>query len=237
MGSRTGLSDEQEPQPDELRRKGVVRDYTETILICVLVLIFVRTFVFQQSDIPSGSMEDTILVGDTILVNRFLFSPTGSDLGRRLLPTREVRRGDVIVFKHPDTPEVEYIKRVVGIPGDRVLVRDGYVYVNGEAVDEPFVGPLYRAPEPNGRPFGPVLVRPGHYFVMGDHRNSSSDSRVWGQVPHALIKGRAFMILFSTSGRPPAGQDASQVTPASFLKKLFNLVFRARWDRAFTAIR
>ena len=93
------------------------------------------------------------------------------------------------------------------------------------------------APEPGGGAYGPELVRPGHYFVMGDHRNHSSDSRVWGQVPHELIKGRAFMVLFSTGAALPEGETPGQVTPVSLVRKLFNLVFRARWDRAFTAIR
>jgi signal peptidase I len=218
-------------------RKSVVREYVETILICVLILLFPRTFVFQQSEIPSSSMEDTVLTGDYILVNRFLFAPTSFDFERKLLPIRDIRHGDVIVFKHPDTPEVDYIKRVVGLPGDRILVRDGYLWVNGKLVDEPYVGPLYRGPEPGGGTFGPVVVKPGHYFAMGDHRNMSADSRVWGQVPHQLVKGRAFMVLFSTYARPPADEPVGQVSPKSLGRKLINLVFRARWDRSFTAIR
>jgi signal peptidase I len=233
MGSRTGFTDGREARAGT--RKSVLREYAETILICVLVLIFVRTFIFQQSEIPSGSMEDTILIGDYILVNRFLYAPTSFDWERALLPTRDIRRGDVLVFKHPDFPAVDYIKRVIGLPGDSVSVRQGYVYVNGERLDEPYVGPLYRAADT--APYGPVDVEPGHYLVFGDHRNRSSDSRRWGQVPVELIKGRAFMILFSTSARPAGDETPGQVTVRSLGRKLVNLVFRARWDRAFTAIR
>jgi signal peptidase I len=237
VGSRTGFSAEREQAARPIPSKSIVREYTETILICVLILIFPRTFVFQQSEIPSSSMEDTILVGDYILVNRFLYAPTSLDIERKLLPTRDVRRGDVVVFKHPDTPEVDYIKRIVGLPGDRILVRDGSLWVNGKLAEDSFVGPLYRGPEPGGVTFGPIVVREGHYFAMGDHRNASADSRSWGQVPHGLIKGRAFMVLFSTNARPPADEPVGQVSPKSLVRKLVNLVFNARWDRSFTAIR
>jgi signal peptidase I len=144
-----------------------------------------------------------------------------------------MRRGDIVVFKKPDRPEVDFIKRVVGLPGDRVALIRGFLHVNGEPVDEPHIGKLYRSPDS----FGPVTVKPGHYFMMGDHRNASSDSREWGQVPHHLVKGRAFMILFSTNAKPPPGTSAGQVTLWSLGRKVFNLIFRARWDRSFTAVR
>ena len=105
------------------------------------------------------------------------------------------------------------------------------VYVNDRAVEEPYVNPLYRHGD-----YGPELVRPGHYFLLGDHRNRSKDSRSWGQAPRELIKGRAFMILFSTSAPPLAGQPPERVTFRSLLRKLYNLVFHSRWDRAFRSI-
>jgi signal peptidase I len=176
-------------------RKSVLRDYTETILICVIFVIFSRAFVFQQSKIPSGSMMDTLLVGDYIMVNRFIYSSNSFGWENRLLPVRPLRRGDVVVFKYPDHPEVDYIKRVVGLPGDTIEVREGFLYVNGERINEPYVEELYR--RKNIKPHGPEAVKPGHYFVMGDHRNESSDSREWGQVPRELIKGRALLIWWS----------------------------------------
>ncbi|MDB4324824.1 signal peptidase I [bacterium] len=236
MGSRVGHTDDRANET-VVHRKSVFREYAETILICVMILIFPRTFVFQQSEIPSGSMEDTILIGDYILVNRFLYAPTSFGWESALLPTRAIRRGDVVVFKQPQTPETDFIKRVIGLPGDRIAIRRGEVYVNGERLDEPYVGGLYRGPEPPHRPFEPLLVEDGHYFMMGDHRNASQDSRAWGQVNKDLIKGRAFMVLFSTNAPPPSNEVPGQVTPTSLVRKLFNLVFRARWDRAFTAIR
>jgi signal peptidase I len=212
----------------------VLREYTETILVCILFVVFMRSFVVQQSEIPSASMEDTILVGDYILVNRFLYAPTSFDWERSLLPRREIRRGDIVVFKMPETPEVDYIKRVVGLPGDSVAWTGGTLYVNGIPVHEPYVGPLYRSPE---RPQQPVVIEPEHYFLMGDHRNRSSDSRVFGPVPAALIKGRAFLILFSTSAAPPPGQPPGQVTLGSLGRKLYNLAFHSRWDRCLRPIR
>ena len=232
MGSRTGHSDDAETLLDPAPRH-VVREYIELILVCVLFVIFMRAFVFQQSEIPSGSMEDTILIGDYILVNRFAYAPTSFGWEKALLPRREIRRGDVVVFRKPDRPEIDFIKRVVGLPGDTVTLIDGFLYVNGLLMDEPYVGGMYRARDS----FGPERVQDGHYFMMGDHRNASSDSREWGPVPERLVKGRAFMILFSTSARVPPGATPGQVTPMSLGRKVFNLVFRARWDRAFTAVR
>jgi len=173
----------------------VLRDYAETILICVIFVIFSRAFVFQQSKIPSGSMEDTLLVGDYIMVNRFVYADQSFGWEAKLLPERAIRRGDVVVFKYPLEPEVDYIKRVIGLPGDTVEVRQGYVYVNGRRLEEPYVNEAYRALD--FKPVPPTVVYPGHYFVMGDHRNASHDSRVWGQVPRELIKGRALLIWWS----------------------------------------
>lgn len=231
MGTRTGFKEGGQPASPGDRQKGIVREYVEVILVCVLFIVFVRGFVFQQSEIPSGSMEDTILVGDYILVNRFVYAPTSFDWERRLLPVRELRRGEIVVFKNPEEPERDFIKRVAGVPGDRVELRNGILYVNDIAVDEPYINPLYRFGD-----YGPEVVRPGHYFLLGDHRNRSKDSRSWGQAPKELIKGRAFMILFSTSAPPPAGRPAEQVTLRSLLQKLYNLAFHSRWDRAFRTI-
>ena len=231
MGTRTGFKDGRETPTPLDRPKGGLREYIEIILTCVLFIVFARGFVFQQSEIPSGSMEDTILVGDYILVNRFVYAPTSFDWERRLLPIRELRRGEIVVFKNPEEPERDFIKRIAGVPGDRVRMRGGTLYVNDRAVEEPYVNPLYRRGD-----FGPEIVRPGHYFLLGDHRNRSKDSRSWGQAPRELIKGQAFMILFSTSAPPPADQPAEQVTLRSLLRKLYNLVFHSRWDRAFRSI-
>ena len=231
MGSRTGYTDGRETQV-ETPPKSVLREYAETILVCVIFLVFTRTFAFQQSKIPSGSMMDTLLIGDYIMVNRFVYSPTMSELERRLLPVRNIERGDVIVFKHPPEPEIDYIKRVIGLPGDVVEVRDGWTYVNDERIEEPYVKDEYRL---GVFSHPPVTVPPNEYFVMGDHRNASSDSRRWKTVPRQLIKGRALMIWWSyDEGRPPDG-GVDQLKQIG--KKLVTFPWRSRWRRCFTLIR
>jgi signal peptidase I len=210
-----------------------VREYAETLLICVLFVVYARAFVVQQSEIPSGSMEDTILVGDHVLVDRFLYAPTQLAWERTLLPIREVRRGDIVVFKHPLLPELDYIKRVAALPGETVELRDGQLLVDGRAVPEPYLRPEDRVVPP----FGPVRVQPDHYFVLGDNRSRSSDSRSWGLVPADLIKGRAVLVLFSTQGRSEPGETPGQVTLRSLARKLVDLVFHARWDRFFRPVR
>ena len=232
MGTRTGFTDEREVASAAGRPKSALRDYVETLLICVIFVIFARGFVVQQSEIPSESMEDTLLVGDYVLVNRFLHAPAVSDLERLLLPLREIERGEVIVFKHPVEPEKDYIKRVIGLPGELLEMRAGQPWVNGERLDEPYLNELYRTTDTRLDNWGPIEVPAGEYFVMGDHRNQSFDSRGWGTVPRELVRGRAFMILLSTSAPPADEKDPGKVTLSSLPRRLWNLTFRARWDRA-----
>jgi signal peptidase I len=123
--------------------KGIVRDYFETIVTCVIFVLFARTYVFQQSKIPTGSMIPTLLIGDYIMVNKHVFAPTSFDWERKLLPIRDVRRHDIIVFKYPEEPEKDYIKRIIGLPGDVVEVRHRRLYVNGQLQNEPFIQHIY----------------------------------------------------------------------------------------------
>jgi signal peptidase I len=210
----------------------MVRELAETVLVCVVFVFFLRTFVFQQSEIPSASMEHTVLIGDHVLVNRFLYAPTSFDWERRVLPIRDVRRGDVVVFKHPPGPEQDFIKRVVGLPGETLALRNGTLLIDGLPVDEPYLDETQRA----GQTFGPVRIEPGTYFLLGDNRSRSADSREWGAAAGKLLKGRAFMILFSTSAPPPPGTPPGQVSAKSLLRKLFNLVFHSRWERCLSLI-
>ena len=208
--------------------KGVFRDYFETIVICVIFVIFARSFVFQQSKIPTGSMIPTLLIGDYIMVNKFLYAPTKSRVENALLPIREIRRGDIVVFKYPDEPEKDYIKRVIGLPGEFIEIRNKTVFINGVPLDEEYKAhqsdlkpeswakiiegeaPLSAA-EPLARQwhgrlpssevdFSRTLIPDGHYFCMGDNRDNSKDSRSWGTVPRENIKGKAFIIWWSFSG-------------------------------------
>jgi signal peptidase I len=219
---------------EEIRPKGVVRDYVDTILVCVIFVLFTRAFVFQQSKIPSGSMLDTLLIGDYIMVNRFVYSPTASAWERSLLPVRDIRRGDIIVFKFPDTPEIDYIKRVIGLPGDTVEIQRGVVLVNGEPMDEPYVEPYHV----NGREtIPPIRVEEGHYFVMGDNRSSSADSRVWGQLPRELVKGRALLIWLSVDAEGGASARPGQDRLRRAIRAVLTAPSMIRWSRLFSVIR
>jgi len=233
VGTRTGHSESSSVFAPEIRPKSLFREYAETFLICIIFVLFVRCFVCMQSEIPTGSMEDTLLVGDFLLVNRFLYAPTSFEIEKRLLPVREIRRGEVIVFKHPPKPETDFIKRVIALPGEIVEVRRGHLFIDGRPLDEPYINGLYR----QGGSYGPVEVPRGEYFVMGDHRNSSRDSRVWGFVPAELVKGRAFMILVSTAAPPDPSEPPGKVTLKSLPRKLWNLALHSRWDRALQPIR
>jgi signal peptidase I len=185
-------------------KKSVLREYAESLLIAFVLALFVRTFVFQAFKIPTGSMEPNLLVGDHLIVNKMIFAPTVSGVERALLPGRAIRRGDVVVFKYPEDPERDFIKRVIGLPGDRVEVRQKRVYVNEKPLQEPYVhyadgppgiGPL-RSDDVR-EAYGPVTVPQGQYFMMGDNRDNSQDSRFWGYLPQHYLKGQALFIYFS----------------------------------------
>jgi signal peptidase I len=229
-------------------RKSTLREYFESIVIAVILALFVRTFVFQAFKIPTGSMENNLLIGDHLLVNKFLFAPTPTGLERALLPVRPIRRGDVVVFKYPEDPERDFIKRVIGLPGERLEVRDKRVYINGKPLDEPYVH--YLEPPRSGaglsevtafdlrERYGPVDVPADKYFMMGDNRDNSQDSRYWGMLPRDYVKGRALMIYWSYESDT---EDYQQTGIGSTVKDLFTVVThfftRTRWSRMFGQIR
>jgi len=234
MSATAEATVDQPLEKDSIEQKSVAREYIETILICVIFVIFSRAFVFQQSKIPSGSMMDTLLIGDYIMVNRFVYAQQSFDWEKKLLPVRDLRRGDVVVFKQPNEPEVDYIKRLIGMPGDEIEIRRGYVYVNGKELDEPYLPDEYRRWVGD---FAPVRVKADHYFMMGDHRNASYDSREWGQVPRGLVKGRALLIWYSfpeVSGTHTAGVKRQM---KSWVEKAIFFLPRSRWSRCFMLIR
>jgi len=231
---------------DETEKKSTAREYYEALLIAVIFVNFARIFVFQAFKIPTGSMEDNLKIGDHIIVNKFIYGPT-TPPWHKLFPLREIRRGDIIVFRYPLQPDTDFVKRVVGMPGDTIEVRDKTVYVNGERRDEPYVihddPMLFRArnaaepplPEPyrSRDQFGPYTVPDGTYFAMGDNRDRSSDSRYWGTVPRSMIKGRAFMVYWSFRGNPPP-PDSPPIERLKELGKVILYFFpRTRWERTF----
>jgi signal peptidase I len=184
----------------------VVREYFETIVIAVVLALFMRTFVVQAFKIPTGSMEPNLLIGDHLLVNKFVFAPTLSRAERALLPTADIRRGDIVVFKYPEDPERDFIKRVIGLPGETIELRQRRILIDGRPIDEPYAHYLSGAAGPAAgettsddvrERYGPVVVPPGSVFVMGDNRDNSQDSRYWGFLPKEHIKGKALMIYWS----------------------------------------
>ncbi len=198
--------------------KRVIWEYAEAIVTALILALLIRTFVVQAFKIPSGSMEPTLLVGDHILVNKFIYGTELPFSHKRILAERAPRGGDVIVFEYPGDTSKDFIKRVVGTPGDVVVEKNKVVYVNGKRTADFFtehtdadVKPGNIDPRDN---FGPVVVPPGEYFVMGDNRDESYDSRYWGFVPMKYIKGEAFVIYWSWDGnamRPRLGRTGKAI--------------------------
>jgi signal peptidase I len=232
----------------ETFKKSTVREYFESIVVAVILALFIRTFVVQAFKIPTGSMENNLLIGDHLLVNKFVFGPTASSIERALLPITEIKRGDVIVFKYPEEPGRDFIKRVIGLPGETVELRDKKVSINGTPLDEWYVHFL----EPPGASsefrevtsfdvrerYGPVTVPPDQYFVMGDNRDNSQDSRYWGFLPRDYVKGKALVIYWSYDAGLQDYHEASAGETLKGLGSVFVHFFtRTRWDRMLHQIR
>ena len=188
-------------QPEPIKKKGLIREYAESIAIAVLLALVIRTYLVQAFKIPSGSMEDTLAIGDHLLVSKFIYGTKIPFVDARVLTIRDPRRGDVIVFEYPEDPSKDFIKRVVGVPGDVVEGKDKKVYVNGKHYENPHevhkekdVIPKEMNPRDT---FGPVTVPADSYFVMGDNRDRSYDSRFWKFVRRDQIKGLAFIKYWS----------------------------------------
>ena len=226
-------------------KKSTLREYFESIVIAVILALFIRTFVVQAFKIPTGSMEENLLIGDHLLVNKFVFAPTASPIERALLPIGTIKRGDVIVFKYPEEPERDFIKRVIGLPGETLELRNKKVYVNGTPLDEPYVHFL-TPPSADYQEvtsydvrerYGPVTVPPNQYFVMGDNRDNSQDSRYWGFLPRDLVKGKALVIYWSyEAGREDYQEEGAGATARGFISVFAHFFTRTRWDRMFHQI-
>jgi signal peptidase I len=211
--------------------RSIWREYTEALIIAAVFLLFTNTFVVQTFYIPSGSMEDTLLIGDHLFVNRFIYGPAAFGLGK-MLPLRTAHRGDIVVFRSPENPQLDLVKRAVGIGGDKIQVIDQKLYINDKQVDDASYALHKGSPAPAGSfitqrdNFGPYIVPAGHYFCMGDNRDNSYDSRFWGPLPGHLLKGRALFIYWSYGGKTAAVVE----TALGFFSK-------TRWERTFRLIR
>jgi signal peptidase I len=185
----------------ETKQKSSLRENIEAILIAVVLALFIRTFIVQAFKIPSGSMKSTLVIGDHILVNKFLYGIKIPFLNKTIIPIKNPERGDIIVFKFPEDPDKDFIKRVIGIAGDKIQIRDKKVHINGKLSSDmeglhtdSRIFPERMQPRDN---FGPVKVPSNKLFVMGDNRDHSYDSRFWGFVDLKAVKGKAFIIYWS----------------------------------------
>jgi signal peptidase I len=239
--------------------KSIFREYFESAVVTVIMALFGMTFIVQAVKVPTGSMQNTIVIGDHLLVNKFIFAP-GPHLP--FLPQRDIRRGDIIVFKYPGNPndpasdqrpdnipfKTNYVKRVIGLPGDHIEVRDKTVYVNGKPLPEhqivshdpdnnkpleiiddrpPKPGEMYDVYFSENRSLDSGfnrVVPANNYFVMGDNRNNSADGRVWGFVPRDLIIGRAMFVYWSYDESQPF------TSPLDFFTN-------SRWSRTLTMVK
>jgi signal peptidase I len=248
--------------PHMLSRRSALAEFAELLLVTMLLALFGTTFVVQAFKIPSPSMEPTLLVGDHVFVNKFIFGGRGAWY-EKFLPYRPVRRGDVIVFKFPFEDHPHYVKRVVGLPGDRIRIINGDVHVNGSRLNEPYVvhDPTYEDPfgdnfPPSNRDIieiaarrewadqildhvqdGELVVPPEHYFVLGDNRDRSLDSRYWGFVDREAIMGRPILIYWSVQATSEDYSDrAISGTLRGIGETLLHLPSRTRWHRMFREV-
>jgi signal peptidase I len=236
-------------------------EYLESLLVTVILALFGTSFVVQAFKIPSASMETTLLIGDHLLVNKFIFGGHGAWY-EKILPYRAIKRGDIIVFKYPFLDHPHYVKRVIGLPGDHLKLVDQQVFINGQALDEPYVVHDPSVPyDPFNYSFPPLrdqmiplnvinewrpelrkyvegdemVVPLGKYFAMGDNRDHSQDSRYWGFVDRDAIMGHPFLIYWSVD-TTYAGDTTFWQRLAGIFDTLIHLPARTRWKRMFHTV-
>jgi signal peptidase I len=230
----------QDPSP---KQESTLREYFVTTVVCTIFALFVTTFVVHPMTVPTPSMEPTILVGDRLLIDKFSFR-NGYRPGVPLAPQREIRRGDIVVFKFPNNPEVLYVKRAIGLPGEEMEIRGGTVYINGSPLDEPYkvhrdsglddgqILPhgLSRSDRRNNT--NPIKIPDDSYFVMGDNRDDSADSRYFGFLPRSHIVGRPLIVFWSYEDASDAYLKSSIPEMLGlYLERIVFFVTRTRWSR------
>jgi len=249
-----------EVAPAEVKHS-VFLEYAESLLVTVILALFFTSFILQAYRIPTPSMEPTLLVGDHLLVNKFIFGGHG-EWYERALPYRPIHRGDIIVFKFPFADHSNYVKRVIGMPGERLRIVDQLVHINGKLIGEPYAVHSEGITEPYGDNFPPApglnayvpasmvqkewrdemfhfirngeLVIPAHkYFAMGDNRERSWDSRYWGFVDEDAIMGRPMFIYWSLESTEDTGDQSASNPATGVLDILLHFPSRTRWSRMF----
>ena len=237
--------------------RDVHRGFVAEWAVTIILLLFATTTLIQAFVIPSASMENTLLIGDHVLVDKLLFSPSGS-VSSHILPYRDVRRGDIIVFRYPLQIKEDYVKRAIGVPGDHIRLVNKQLYLNGHAVNEPYVKhsssyiDSYRDNFPVAEPNSPLppsahdmldnhvvngeLVVPAHFiFAMGDNRDDSADSRYWGFVPRENIEGTPLIIYWSFEA-PTADLTNGNIGLDHIFDVITHFFSKTRWTRTFKLI-
>lgn len=238
----------------------VWREYFELITEVLIYVFFIMTFLLQSYVIPTGSMKNNLLIGDHLLVNKTAYAPHTTFLGKLFFPLQEFQRGMIVTFKSPsellNNEEKEYVKRIIGLPGEVLEVKEHRVYIDGELLEEPWLeGNKVTDEEVDpelSKNFPQFPIPPGHYFVMGDNRNNSSDSRVWGPLKKEYIIGKPWRIYWSFEAKkedyvPPEKVEGHQDQTKNYLisigekifntlKDIVNFIPKTRWSRTLKFI-
>ena len=226
--------------------KSVLREYLEMLVGAVVLALFVRAFIFQAFKIPTGSMEPNLLIGDHLLVDKLIFSPSLGVVEDFLLAKRPIKRGDVLVFKFPEDPTRDFIKRVIGLPGETIEIQDKQVLINDKPLEESAYAHFQQPPLKRTDPdyglygedmrdnFGPKKIEAGQLMMMGDNRDNSRDSRFWGTLPISQVKGRAVVVYWSYEA---SREEYHRTGYVEWIKDTLSAFGKTRWRRFFHLIR
>lgn len=236
------LNPERPPTP----AKSILREYLEMLVGAVILALFVRAFIFQAFKIPTGSMEPNLLIGDHLLVDKVVFSPSLGPFEDALFGKRAIHRGDVLVFKFPEDPTRDFIKRTIGLPGETFEIQDKQVLIDGAPLKENAYAHFREPPLKHTDPdyglfeedvrdnYGPRRIEVGRLMMMGDNRDNSRDSRYWGTLPASQVKGRAVVVYWSYEA---SREEYQQGASFQWLKDTLSALGRTRWSRFFHVIR
>ncbi len=220
----------------EEQKIGIVREYFVTIVSCAILALFVTRFVVHPMSVPTESMVPTILVGDRLVVDRFLFC-NDSPLLQKLFLSRPIKRGDIIVFKYPGDPDVPYVKRVIGLPNETIEIKNKQVYINGQRLDDTYAHHIdFRKEFFHRDNYGPKSIPEDGYFVMGDNRDRSLDSRYWDFVPKSYVLGRPLFAFWSYEDLPYEELRAKPFIQV-YIDRIVHFFDKTRWRRMFRLIR
>ena len=240
---------EQQPASENIQQYSTLREYFVTIVVCTIFALFVTTYVVHPMTVPTPSMEPTILVGDRLLIDKFTIR-NGFRIGLPFTPKHTIERGDIIVFKFPRQPEVLYVKRAIGLPGEILEIRNKRVHINGKPLDEPYKvhSDSYIYPERSRHHmfggdsrrdnYGPIAIPEDSYFVMGDNRDDSADSRYFGLLPSNHVVGKPLFVFWSYEDDADAYLRSSLPEILQlYAERAFFFLSRTRWSRMGRLVR